>query len=81
MISLNCNPLTLLTSSYNYYIAHSIDIANPVLSVCGTLPDGCLIIRVQRDTVGGMHEDIDITNHFLLLGYYLPGYCYGYLIQ
>ncbi len=63
-ISLNRNPLTLLTSSAITHRVALYQFTNPeLLTICGTLPDGCLIITVRRDIVGGMHEDIDIKNH------------------
>jgi glycogen debranching enzyme len=63
-ISLNRQPLQLLASSS---ITHRVAIykfTNPeLLTVNGTVPTSCLIITVRRDILGGMHEDIDITNH------------------
>ncbi|MBE9020860.1 amylo-alpha-1,6-glucosidase, partial [Chroococcidiopsidales cyanobacterium LEGE 13417] len=32
--------------------------------VNGRIPAGCLIVTIRRDIVGGMHEDIDLTNHY-----------------
>ncbi len=63
-ISLNRQPLQLLASSS---ITHRVAIYkftnSQLLTVNGMLPTGCLIITVRRDILGGMHEDIDITNH------------------
>ncbi|KAM3098239.1 glycogen debranching N-terminal domain-containing protein [Phormidesmis sp. 146-12] len=63
-ISINRIPLQLLASSS---ISHRVAIytfTNPaLLTVDETLPQGRLIIAVRRDILGGMHEDVDITNH------------------
>ncbi len=63
-ISLNRNPLTLLAASSLTHRVALYQFTNPeLLTVRGTLPDSCLIITSRRDINGGMHEDIDITNH------------------
>ncbi|MBC8121635.1 MAG: amylo-alpha-1,6-glucosidase, partial [Gemmatimonadaceae bacterium] len=63
-ISINRYPLQLLASSS---ITHRVAIYeftnSELLTVNGTLPYGRLIITVRRDILGGMHEDITITNH------------------
>jgi len=63
-ISLNRSPLQLLASSS---ISHRVAVytfTNPeMLTINGALPQGRLITTVRRDILGGMHEDIDITNH------------------
>ncbi len=63
-ISINRYRLQLLASSS---ISHRVAIhefTNPeLLTVNGKLPSGRLIITIRRDILGGMHEDIDITNH------------------
>lgn len=63
-ISLNRTPLKLLASSPLTHRVALYQFTNPELhTVRGTVPDGRLIISVRRDIVGGLHEDIDITNH------------------
>ncbi len=63
-ISLNRYPLKLLASSPLTHRVALYQFTNPVFrTVRGTVPYGQLIITVRRDVVGGLHEDIDITNH------------------
>jgi glycogen debranching enzyme len=63
-ISLNRVPLKLLASSPLTHRVARYQFTNAELhTVRGTLPYGRLIITVRRDVVGGLHEDIDITNH------------------
>lgn len=64
-ISLNRSRLLLLASSIITHHSAIYQFTNPELStVSGKLPQGCLIVTIKRDIVGGMHEDIDITNHY-----------------
>jgi glycogen debranching enzyme len=64
-ISLNRCQLLLLASSIITHHSALYQFTNPeLLTVNGKLPPGCLIITIERDIVGGMHEDIDITNHY-----------------
>ncbi|MBC8122509.1 MAG: amylo-alpha-1,6-glucosidase [Gemmatimonadaceae bacterium] len=63
-ISINRHSLQLLASSSITHRVAIYEFTNPELhTVNGTLPAGRLIITVRRDILGGMHEDIDITNH------------------
>lgn len=63
-ISINRYPLQLLASSSITHRVAIYEFTNPeLLTVNGTLPHGRLIITVRRDILGGMHEDITITNH------------------
>jgi len=63
-ISLNRYRLLLLASSIITHHSAVYEFTNPELpTVKGMLPPGCLIVTIRRDIVGGMHEDIDITNH------------------
>lgn len=63
-ISINRYPLQLLASSSITHRVAIYEFTNPeLLTVDGTLPYGRLITTVRRDILGGMHEDIDITNH------------------
>ncbi|WGV27418.1 amylo-alpha-1,6-glucosidase [Halotia branconii] len=65
-ISLNRYPLVLLASSNITHHSALYQFTNPQLpTVNGTLPSESLLITIRRDIVGGMHEDIDITNHHL----------------
>jgi glycogen debranching enzyme len=65
-ISLNRYPLKLLASSGLTHRVALYQFTNPeMLTVRGTFPEGRLIVTVRRDIVGGLHEDIDITNHHL----------------
>jgi glycogen debranching enzyme len=65
-ISLNRQPLQLLASSTLTHRIALYQFTNPeLLTVRGTLPSSRLIVAVRRDILGGMHEDIDITNHHL----------------
>jgi glycogen debranching enzyme len=64
-ISLNRYPLLLLASSIITHHSALYQFTNPELpTVNGTLPYGRLLVTIRRDIVGGMHEDIDITNHY-----------------
>ncbi len=63
-ISLNRNPLFLLASSSLNHHSVLYQFTNRELrTVNGTLPYGRMLVSIRRDIVGGMHEDIDITNH------------------
>ncbi|MBH8571705.1 amylo-alpha-1,6-glucosidase [Nostocaceae cyanobacterium CENA369] len=65
-ISLNRYPLSLLASSNITHHSALYQFTNPQLTtVKGILPDGSLLVTIRRDIVGGMHEDIDITNYHL----------------
>jgi glycogen debranching enzyme len=63
-ISINRYSLQLLASSSITHRVAIYEFTNPeLLTVNGMLPQGRLIIAVRRDILGGMHEDIDITNY------------------
>jgi glycogen debranching enzyme len=64
-ISLNRYPLKLLASSELTHRVALYQFTNPeMLTVNGQLPYGQMIVTVRRDIVGGLHEDIDVTNHY-----------------
>lgn len=64
-ISLNRSPLKLLASTPLTHRVALYQFTNPEFrTVRGTLPYGQLIITLRRDIIGGLHEDIDITNHY-----------------
>ncbi len=63
-ISLNRYKLLLLASSNISHHSALYQFTNPQLAtINGDLPSGSLLVTIRRDIVGGMHEDIDITNH------------------
>lgn len=63
-ISLNRYQLLLLASSILTHHSALYQFTNPAFrTVRGMLPYGRLMVTIRRDIVGGMHEDIDITNH------------------
>ncbi len=63
-ISLNRYRLLLLASSIITHHSALYEFTNPEFpTVNGMLPSGSLIVTIRRDIIGGMHEDIDITNH------------------
>ncbi len=63
-ISLNRTPLKLLASSALTHRVALYQFTNPELrTVQGTLPEGKLVLTLRRDVVGGLHEDIHITNY------------------
>ncbi len=63
-ISLNRYRLLLLASSNINHHSALYQFTNPPLpTINGNLPSGSLFISIRRDIVGGMHEDIDITNY------------------
>ncbi len=65
-ISLNRCRLSLLASSNINHHSALYQFTNPQLTtVKGTVPAGSLVVAIRRDIAGGMHEDIDITNHNL----------------
>ncbi|MFL9458261.1 glycogen debranching N-terminal domain-containing protein [Tolypothrix bouteillei VB521301_2] len=64
-ISLNRYQLVLLASSNISHHSALYQFTNPqVPTVNGNLPSGCLLVTIRRDIVGGIHEDIDITNYY-----------------
>jgi len=64
-ISLNRYRLLLLAASILTHHSALYQFTNPEMpTVNGKIPAGCLIVTIRRDIVGGMHEDIDLTNHY-----------------
>jgi len=64
-ISLNRNKLVLLASSNLNHHSALYQFTNPQMrTINGTLPQDCLTVTIRRDIVEGIHEDIDITNHY-----------------
>jgi glycogen debranching enzyme len=65
-ISLDRKPLTLLASSAITHRVARYEFTSPELSTAtGIVPAKKLLVTVRRDIIGGMHEDIDLTNHHL----------------
>ncbi len=65
-ISLNRTPLKLLASSILTHRVALYQFTNPELrTVNGNFPAGSLIVTLRRDVIGGLHEDIHITNHHM----------------
>ncbi|HEY9658990.1 MAG TPA: glycogen debranching N-terminal domain-containing protein, partial [Allocoleopsis sp.] len=63
-VSVNRARLRLLASNpINHHSALYQFTNPPFRTVNGTVPESRLIISIRRDIGGGMHEDIDITNH------------------
>ncbi len=63
-ISLARQPLTPITSSCITHRVARYEFTNPeLLTAKGTVPAKKLLVSLRRDIIGGMHEDIDITNH------------------
>ncbi|MGE5658831.1 MAG: glycogen debranching N-terminal domain-containing protein [Actinomycetota bacterium] len=63
-VSINRDRLLLLASSPINHHSALYQFTNPQFrTVNGIVPNGRLMIGIRRDVVGGMHEDIDITNH------------------
>ncbi|WP_295614430.1 glycogen debranching N-terminal domain-containing protein [Chamaesiphon sp. GL140_3_metabinner_50] len=63
-ISLDRQPLTLLTSSAITHRVARYEFTNPeLLTARGIVPAKKLLVSVRRDIMGGMHEDISIVNH------------------
>jgi glycogen debranching enzyme len=64
-VSINRDRLLLLASSPLNYHSALYQFTNPTLrTIDGTVPQNQLIVAIRRDIAGGMHEDIDITNHY-----------------
>ncbi len=64
-ISINHTPLSLLASSTLSHHSALYEFTNRSLkTVNGDIPAGRIMLEVRRDVVDGLHEDIDITNHF-----------------
>lgn len=64
-VSINRDRLLLLASSPVNHHSALYQFTNPEFrTVRGIVPSGRLMIGIRRDIVGGMHEDIDITNHY-----------------
>ena len=64
-ISLNRYRLLLLAASMLTHHSALYQFTNPEMpTVNGKVPAGSLIVTIRRDIVGGMHEDIDLTNHY-----------------
>lgn len=62
-ISLNRQPLKLLASGTLTHRVALYQFTNQeLLTVDGTVPDSTVLVTVRRDIIGGIHEDIDITN-------------------
>jgi glycogen debranching enzyme len=63
-ISIDRQPLLPLTSSNITHRVARYEFANPeLLTAIGIVPAKKLLVSVRRDIIGGMHEDIDITNY------------------
>ena len=63
-VSINRDRLLLLASSPLNHHSALYQYTNPQFrTVTGTIPNGRLMIDIRRDVGGGIHEDIDITNH------------------
>ncbi|MBW4475274.1 MAG: amylo-alpha-1,6-glucosidase [Stenomitos rutilans HA7619-LM2] len=63
-ISLDRQPLIPLASSTITHRVARYEFTNPDLETAnGIVPAKKLLITVRRDIIGGMHEDIDLTNH------------------
>jgi len=63
-ISLDGEPLIPLTSSaITHRVARYEFISPELLTAKGTVPAKKLLISLRRDIIGGMHEDIDLTNY------------------
>jgi glycogen debranching enzyme len=64
-ISLNRDPLSLLASSPLSHHSALYQFTNSNFrTIHGLIPQGRLIVTIRRDICGGMHEDIDIVNHY-----------------
>jgi len=54
----------LLNGGSIYYYAARIFLTNrPIVTADGTIPPHTLALEVSRSISGGMHEDLDLTNH------------------
>ena len=63
-ISLDRQPLTHIASSAITHRVARYEFTNPeLMTATGIVPEKKLLITVRRDIIGGMHEDIQITNH------------------
>ncbi len=63
-VSINRDRLLLLASSPLNHHSALYQFTNPEFRTTqGNIPNGRLMISIRRDVGGGMHEDIDITNH------------------
>ena len=63
-LSLDRQPLIPLTSSAITHRVARYEFTSPeLLTATGTVPAKKLLVSVRRDIIGGMHEDIDLTNH------------------
>jgi glycogen debranching enzyme len=63
-ISLDRQPLMLLSSSNITHRVARYEFANlELLTPIGIVPAKKILVSVRRDILGGMHEDIDITNY------------------
>ncbi|MEJ1932537.1 glycogen debranching N-terminal domain-containing protein [Nostoc sp. NIES-2111] len=63
-ISLNRYRLVLLAANNINHHTALYQFTNPQIpTVNGNLASGSLLVTIRRDIVGGMHEDIDITNY------------------
>ena len=63
-VSINRDRLLLLASSPINHHSALYQFTNPSFRTAnGMVPNGRLMIGIRRDIVGGMHEDIDLTNH------------------
>jgi glycogen debranching enzyme len=63
-ISIDRQLLLPLTSSNITHRVARYEFTNPeLLTAIGVVPAKKLLVSVRRDILGGMHEDIDITNH------------------
>jgi len=62
--SIDRQPLIPLTSSAITHRVARYEFTNSeLLTAIGTVPPKKLLVSLRRDIIGGMHEDIDITNH------------------
>ncbi len=63
-ISIDRKPLTLLTSSAISHRVARYEFTSPkLLTAQGIVPAKKLLVSLRRDIMGGMHEDISVTNH------------------
>ena len=63
--SINRDRLLLLAASPLNYHSALYQFTNPTLrTVNGVLPQGQVMVTIRRDVGCGMHEDIDIKNHY-----------------
>ncbi|MCY7337336.1 MAG: amylo-alpha-1,6-glucosidase [Chamaesiphon sp.] len=63
-LSIDRKPLTLLTSSAISHRVARYEFTSPkLLTAQGIVPAKKLLVSLRRDIMGGMHEDISVTNH------------------